>query len=257
MTSGYIYPVSEYRKAMGWITGIAGTYDADTEVVAVASYKPGGDEITILCLFTTFKNTEEQAKWALQEAESTHPSGTIEKWQFKPTSLKSEYEDQARANPAGHRYCADNAYIRNDADVVSVLEKAFTTLAHKKAFSLWYSMAPVSRRKLPDMALSMQSDHYFASYTIWEDEKDDRGCQQWVRDIFDKVERHSEGAYLGDADFQVRRTRFWGQEQGKKLIAIRKQWDSEGRVCGYLDAGDKSRAEGLPNEHEWLVGPKI
>lgn len=257
MTSGYVYPTSEYRKAMGWITDVTINYDADTEIVAVASYPPGSDVIGILCLFTTFQETEEQARIALQKAQETHPSGTMDEWNCKPTTLESEYEDQATANPNNHRYCADNAYIRNDADVVSVLEDAFTTLPHKKAFSLWYSMAPVSRRNLPDMALSMQSDHYFASYVVWEDEKDDQNCQKWSRDIFKEVEQHSEGAYLGDSDFQVRRTRFWGPEQGKKLMAIRKKWDSGGRICGYLDADDKSQAEGLPNEHEWQVSEKL
>jgi hypothetical protein len=66
-----------------------------------------------------------------------------------------------------------------------------------------------------------------------------------------EVEKHSVGAYLGDSDFQVRRTKFWGNEQGKKLREIRKNWDPKGTICGYLDDGDKSGVEGLGNVHEW------
>lgn len=242
---------------MKWITEITASYDADTEIVAVSQYANHSETISILCLFTAFKDTEEEARLALRKAHDTHPTGTIDSWEYKSSSLREEYEGQADANPSKHRYCTDNAYICNDSDVVSVLEDAFTTLPHRKAFSLWYSMAPVSRRKLPDMALSMQSDHYFATYVIWEHENDDERCQKWVRDIFQRVERYSEGAYLGDSDFQIRRTRFWGPEQGKKLMAIRKKWDPKGRICGYLDVDDESSTDGLANKHEWRTCEKI
>jgi len=112
-------------------------------------------------------------------------------------------------------------------------------------------MAPTSRRKLPDMALSMQSDHYFALYTVWEDEGDDVRCLKWVRDIMKDVEKHSEGAYLGDSDFQVRRTKFWSDENAKRLMRIRRAQDPKGTICGYLDVNDASGVEGLANEHEW------
>jgi hypothetical protein len=209
------------------------------------------DEICIMILFTTFKNSEGDARNALQEAEKNFPSEPLVHWFAKETSLDSEYNDQAAANPSGHRYIAENAYINNDADVPTVLEKVFTTLPTKKTFALWYAMNPTSRRKLPPMALSMQTDHYLAIYTIWEDEMDDKWCRSWVNDNMKEVERHSQGAYLGDSDFQVRRTRFWGDEEGKKLMEVRRKWDPEGRICGYLDEGDKSGVNGLSNIHEW------
>ncbi len=223
--------------------------------MAVGSYPPGLDEPCIMVLLVVFKDTEEAAKEALQPAEDSFPADPLVHWFCQETSLNKEYTDQAAANPSGHRYCADNAYINNDADVSAVLEKAFTTLPSKKAFTLWYAMNPCSRRKLPDMALSMQTDHYLALYTIWEEEKDDARCQAWVTNIMKDVERHSQGAYLGDSDFQVRRTKFWGDEEGRKLMDIRRKWDPEGWICGYLDVGDKSGADGLANVHEWEDAP--
>jgi hypothetical protein len=115
-------------------------------------------------------------------------------------------------------------------------------------------MAPTSRRPLPEMALSMQSDHYFALYTVWEKPEDDERCQKWVRDIMKLVERHSEGAYLGDSDFQVRRTKFWKDENAKRLMQLRREWDPKGTICGYLDVDDASGVDGLANEHEWIAG---
>ena len=250
-SSGYIYPRSQYKKAFDWILEATKRYDEEVEIVAVGLYPPGIDELCIMVLLVTFKDTLESATQALRPAEDDHPPGALVEWFNKEDSLESQYCDQAAANPEGHRYCADNAYIINDADVSTVLQDAFCTLPSKKAFTLWYAMYPCSRRKLPDMALSMQTDHYFALYTIWEDAKDDDRCQAWVRNIMKGVERHSAGAYLGDSDFQIRRTKFWGDEQAKKLMTLRRTWDPAGRICGYLDVGDKSQLNGLENVHEW------
>ncbi|RYP00592.1 hypothetical protein DL764_006466 [Monosporascus ibericus] len=255
-SSAYIYKREDYRKALEWILGITSAYDEGTEIVAVASYPPGRSEIHVMVLLVTFKNSEKEARAALQPAEESAPPGHVDTWFCRETSFSKEYDDQHAANPLAHRYCVDNCYVRNDADVVSVLEDAFTTLPSRKSFSLWYSMAPCSRRSaekgtMDDMALSMQSDHYFAAYTVWEDEADDSRCQGWVKEICREMERFSEGSYLGDADFQVRRTMFWETEQGRKLMKIRRDWDPDGRIAGYLDDGDKSGTEGLTNVHEW------
>jgi hypothetical protein len=174
--------------------------------------------------------------------------------------MQEQNAAQTAANPAGYRYCSDDAYIRNDADVPSVLEEAFTNLPSKNSFSLYFAMNPTSRRGLDengerirgsgvgagDMALSMQSDHYFAVYSVWNDENDNEKCKDWVSGVFRGVEPHSVGSYLGDADFRVRRTRFWGEEEGKRVMELRRLWDPDGRICGYL--GGDLEGEALSNE---------
>ncbi|KAJ4205907.1 hypothetical protein NW759_014384 [Fusarium solani] len=251
-SSIYIYEKQDYERAFSWVLGIASDFDESTEIVAVGNHIQGreGEHITIL--FVTFKNSEEEARAALQPAQDSAPPGHVISWYCKPTSLAEQYDDQHAANPDGHRYAVDNCYVQNDADIVSVLKESFTSLPTKKSFSLWYSMAPGSRRSvedgtMEDMALSMQTDHYFATYVIWEDESEDPKCQSWVAKIMDQVKSKSDGAYLGDSDFQKRLTRFWGQDQGKRLMDIRKKWDSRGVIAGYLDEGDKSGVDGLQN----------
>lgn len=218
----------------------------------MAQYPDGRDEICLFILLVTMKRAPEEAETALRPAHASHPPGTLEEWFCKEDSLANQYINQAKANPEGHRYCAENAYIENDADVATVLEEAFTTLPHRKAFSLWYAMNPCSRRALPDMALSLQSDHYFALYTVWDDAGDDERCQAWVRNVMSRVERRSVGSYLGDSDFQVRQTRFWAEVNGQRLMDVRRKWDPTGRICGYLDEGDLSGVDGLANVHTWL-----
>ncbi|KAF2798433.1 Glucooligosaccharide oxidase [Melanomma pulvis-pyrius CBS 109.77] len=246
-SSTYVFSKKHFKIALDWVRSIAEAYDRDTELVCVGLSLPDYEDSVVLVNLTTFKKSDDDAITALQIAEDSVPSGYLEKNFARSTSLQQEYVQQAQANPERHRYCSDNAYIDNNSDVASVLEEAFTTLPSRKSFALWFAMAPSSRRPLPEMALSMQSDHYLAIYTIWETAEDDSRCQRWTRNVMSKIEPYSVGQYLGDSDFQVRNTKYWGEEQGKKLMQIREKWNPEGRVCGYLDSGDQSGVKGLRN----------
>ncbi|KAF3761755.1 hypothetical protein M406DRAFT_49715 [Cryphonectria parasitica EP155] len=237
--------------------------DPDTEIVCLGQYIPGYDEPIVFANFLSFKPTQAEAEAALRplhDHPGRPPNALKESFFAQPTSLPGQYVPQEAANPPDHRYCSENAYIRNnEADVPAVLEKAFTTVPNRKTFALYFSMNPTSRRghysagvdDVGSMAFSMQSDHYFALYSIWEDEKDDEKFVGWTHDIMKDVERHAEGSYLGDADFQLRRTKFWRDENAARLMEIRRKWDPDARICGYLDEGDRSGAEGLRNEFEW------
>lgn len=239
-----------YHEAFSWVLEATPTSDEDTEIAVVAQHPEGMDELCLFVLFVTMKPDPAAAEAALRPLHDSRPAGAIVEWFCETDSLEKQYENQAKANPEGHRYCAENAYIRNEADVPAVLEEAFTTLPHRKAFALWYAMYPCSRRKLPDMALSMQSDHYFALYTVWEEARDDARCQGWVADVMQKVAPHAVGAYLGDSDFQARKTKFWADDNARRLMGLRRRFDPEGRICGYLDKGDASGVRGLVTESE-------
>ena len=206
-------------------------------------------ELCIMAHIVTFQESESAACEALRPLDESHPNGALVEVLSQPTSLTEQFLDQAGANPANHRYCVDNAYISNNADVTGVLQKAYTTLPSEKSFALWFSMAPGSRRSMPDMACSMQSDHYFAMYTIWEDVEDDMRCKEWLKDIMQSIVPWSKGAYLGDSDFQVRKAKFWTDEAANRLMSLRRKWDPKGIVCGYLDGGDVSGAKGLENQN--------
>lgn len=197
------------------------------------------DEPCITIGLLAFGDDKEAMEALLQRIDESCPAGAVAQWFCEETSLDKEFENKKKAYPENHRYCVDNAFLRNGEDVATALLPAFTTLPTKKSLALWNSMAPCSRRTLPDMALSMQSDHYFVLYSIWEHESDDVRCQSWVADVMASLEKYSIGAYLGEFDFQARRSKFWGNEQAKALMDIRQKWDPEGRFCGYLGLEDE------------------
>ncbi|EXF82045.1 hypothetical protein CFIO01_00559 [Colletotrichum fioriniae PJ7] len=268
----YFYSLDRFEEILNWVIKVSPKASPELEIVLLALTPPGQTTPQIMANFLSFSANPE----ALIPLHSSHPSRPLATVFATPTSLPQQYVDQDASNPPAHRYISENAYVSNDADVPKVLKKAFTQLPTPQSFALYFSMNPCSRRvqqqqqqqgetstsasngtsngvakSMPDMALSMQSDHYFALYTVYPDAEDDERCQGWVSDVMAGVERHAAGSYLGDADFRYRRTKFWGDEQGKRLMEVRKVWDPKGRIAGYLDTKDGSGVEGLKNEFEW------
>jgi FAD/FMN-containing dehydrogenase len=151
----------------------------------------------------------------------------------QPTTLAEERVEQIRANPEGHRYAVDNAWLTGTPDEVAPrLVKAFTTLPSEKAFSLWFDFAHAP--KPADMALSLQTTIYFASYVVWEDEKDDERCRAWLDERMADLAPVSVGCYLGDSDFTRRPAQFLSDEAYERLERIRAARDPHGRFVGYL-----------------------
>ena len=214
----------------------------------VSSYPPGKDQIYIAVIFTTFKVTEQEAKAALKPAEDSYPGEPAVHWFCQETSLEKEYANQAHVNPSEHRYHCENVFINNDADVAKIAENALTTIPTKETYAFYYPLSPWSQTPRKDMVFSCLTDHYLGLYTICKDMEHDMRCKTWAQDVIKDVKKHSSGSYIGDIDLQVRTTKFWGDEEGKKLMDIRCKWDPQGIICGYLDAEDKSGVSGLDNK---------
>lgn len=179
-------------------------------------------------------NDEGLVQKLLQSADNSRPNEAISASVCQETSIQQEYENKANAYPVGQRYKVDNVFLRNDADIVALLELSFTTLPTRQSMSLWSSMKPRSSRPLANMALSIQSDHYLAVYVIWDDEADDAQYESWLSNVMEPLSHHSVGSYLGEFDFQARHSECWGPEEYRKLAGIKRKWDPDDRICGCL-----------------------
>ncbi|KAL3444253.1 hypothetical protein BJX65DRAFT_320026 [Aspergillus insuetus] len=233
-SSGYVYGAGEYTEVFGWAMKIAAEFEDSIEIVAIGSYKDGIEHPCITIALIASGNDEEHITTILQGVDHMHPPSPISRWFNQETTLSEQFDLKAKSYPKNHRYYVDNAFLKDDADVASTLERAFTALPTRQSLALWTSLVPLSRRQLPDMALSMQSDHYFALYAIWEDGSRDSQCMTWVDEVMEGVARQSVGSYLGELDFQSRNTRYWGDGVWKRLMEIRRKWDPESRICGCL-----------------------
>lgn len=140
---------------------------------------------------------------------------------------------QNATNPEGFRYIVDNAWLTGIApEVTKAIRPLFTRLPTQRSFTIWFSMAPL--RELPDMAFSMQSEIYCATYLIYVDPADDRRLRDWLTARMTDLEPVTAGQYLGDSDFTARQLRFMGAEQYRRLQAIRAVRDPESIFVGHL-----------------------
>ena len=162
-----------------------------------------------------------------------------------PTTIDEQRKRQLEDNPEGHRWAVDNAWLSGPAaDVVPAMRRAYTTLPTEKAFTIWFSMAPL--RTLPDMAFSLQSEIYLASYVAWEDPADDERCTAWLEAAMADLEPVTVGQYLGDSDLSRRQVRFMSDEAWARFQAIRAERDPDGLFVGYLAGPD-----GASNRNHW------
>jgi FAD/FMN-containing dehydrogenase len=162
-----------------------------------------------------------------------------------PTTIDEQRERQLADNPPGHRWVVDNAWLSGPAEVVvPAMRRAYTTLPNDKAFTIWFSMAPL--RPLPEMAFSLQSEIYLAGYVLWQDEADDDRHRAWLASVMADLEPVTVGQYLGDGDLSRRQVRFLSDAAWGRLQAIRAVRDPDGLFVGYL-AGDG----GATNRNHW------
>ncbi|GAA4703008.1 FAD-binding oxidoreductase [Nocardioides conyzicola] len=151
----------------------------------------------------------------------------------QPTTPEAERTRQLEDNPEGHRWAVDNAWLSGSAaEVVPAMRRAYTTLPNAKAFTIWFSMAPL--RELPDMAFSLQSEIYLASYVLWESPEDDERCISWLEGAMADLEPVTVGQYLGDSDHTRRQVRFMSDDAWARLQQVYADRDPDRLFVGYL-----------------------
>jgi FAD/FMN-containing dehydrogenase len=242
--STYIYPMEAYDQVMPWIHALHGKVATSVETVVIGMEVPiphathaSEKSLVVHSLVVhalCFADTQDEAREALAPFE-TCPAieRALVRDAFLPTSVEEMYEEQRRENPPGDRYAADNLWTSAAAEIaVPAMKQTFFTLPTRRSFLVWFSMAPL--RPLPDMALSLQSEIYFAIYTIWENKKDDGRCRQWLLDQMKSMEPISDGLYLGDSDFTTRSAKFVSDESWKRLGEVRAKYDPRGLFESYL-----------------------
>lgn len=239
-SSVYVYPLEHYKTALNWALEIASTLENTIELTAVGSYHEGIQDPCTMIILLALSDDKTLVEKLLRSAEDSRPNGALSASVCQETNIQREYDHKAMAYPIGKRYKADNVFLRKDVDIVSLLEPVFTKLPTRQSLSLWSSMRPRSNQPLTGMALSMQSDHYLAVYTIWENEADDAQYGAWLSSIMEQLEPQSVGSYLGEYDFQARPSKCWGTEEYQKLVEIKRKWDPDNRICGCLGLEDST-----------------
>jgi hypothetical protein len=237
--STFVYPLGAYDDVMHWLHGIHASIASSVELVAIGLQVPVQNidrsqlQHSLIVHAVCMADTPEEAREALTPLESCPAlSQALARDICVPTSFEKEYEEQRRQNPPGSRYAADNLWLSGNAQKIApLLKPCFMDLPTVRTFALWYSMAPLL--PLSDMALSLQTEIYFAVYTIWTDAADDARCRGWLYEQMTRMEASSEGLYLGDSDLPARSARFMADKNFQRLEQLRRKHDPGAKIAPY------------------------
>jgi FAD/FMN-containing dehydrogenase len=228
----YVYPAALAEEVLAWLHTARHDVPPSVELVAVGLTAPGLDVPALVVDAVSFDGGPE----SLKALESCPVAGKALATKIAlPCSIADLRTEQIRANPEGHRYFVDNAYLVGETgSLIPALAPAFSDLPKPKSFSLWFDLAHLPGRPLPDMAQSLQTDLYFASYVVCSSAADDARCRAWVDDTMARIEPFSPGCYLGDSDFTVRPAPFMSDSAWDRFRRIRADRDPDGLFPGYL-----------------------
>lgn len=241
----HVYPVELFDEVLLWLYSIHEQIASTVEIVAVSMTPPATEDDpapgrVFLVSALAFVDDETEGAAALAPFR-TSPllDRALHVLDAAPTTLAAQRSDQVRANPEHARYRVDNGWIDGDPqDIVVALRPLFVDLPTPAAFSIWFSMAPL--RPLPDMAFSLQTDAYVASYCVYDDPEQDEPLRRWLADAWAVAESVTAGQYLGDSDMTERQLRVLGDDQWLRLQQVLARYDPDDRFVRYLAADPAS-----------------
>jgi FAD/FMN-containing dehydrogenase len=231
----HAYDLADFDEVMTWLHDTHASVADTVEIVALTKTDPAiAPGVVLLVTAVALVGSAEEADAALAPFR-TSPAldRALLVLDAVPTTIDEQRKRQLDDNPEGHRWAVDNAWLSGAAaEVVPAVRRACTTLPNEKAFTIWFSMAPL--RTLPDMAFSLQSEIYLASYVAWEDPDDDERCISWLESAMADLEPVSVGQYIGDSDHTRRKRAFLAEENLQRLQGIIADRDPDGLFVGYL-----------------------
>jgi len=228
----------EFTEVMTWMYEATERIPDNVEIVVVGQYlpdehgEPGELGFVVTGLAFGDDLAHAQASLAVFNENPALPRARMVK-DAAPSTLAEQRAEQLRANPEEHQWLNDNIWVEGDtAEIVERIRPLFTELPTKKAFTIWMSNTPT--RPLPDMAFSLHTGGYVATYCCYEDPAEEESNREWMRRSFAYAEPVTAGQYLGDSDFTNRQVRFMSDEHFAKLQQIIADRDPEGRFARYL-----------------------
>jgi len=243
----HAYALSDFDEVMTWLHEMHSSVADSVEIVALTKTDPTitPDPVLLVTGIALVSSPAEAAAALAPFRTSPALDRALLVLDAIPTTIDEQRKRQLHDNPEGHRWAVDNAWLSGPAaEVVPAMRRAYTTLPNATAFTIWFSMAPL--RQLPDMAFSLQSEIYLASYVVWESPDDDERCVSWLAGAMADLEPVTIGQYLGDSDLTRRQVRFMSDDAWTRLQEIRASRDPDGLFVGYL-AGP----EGATNHNHW------
>jgi hypothetical protein len=209
---------------------------ADIEPLVISTIIPGPNVAAILVQFLVFLGTNETGAEKLEPSLTAMPDGTLMEFKGEPTSIQQEYASQERTMPRDSRYICDSVWFKDGIDFVAVTRRMFREFPRDRSMVYWEPLYPTSRRKLPDMAFSLQADQYLALYAIFEDSQQDEEQSTRIQEFIQEIKPYVLGTFAADGVPEVRKSQYWSADVIERLYSVCQRWDPAHRLgCTLLD----------------------
>jgi FAD/FMN-containing dehydrogenase len=247
-----IFEIDEFAEVMKWIYEVHEVLAPTIELVVVSACPldengtPGKRMLIVDAL--ALVDSKEEAEAALAPMR-TNPllNQAVVNVDCGETSMAERKRQQVEANPEGARYFVDNIWVDGETEtIIDGIAPLFTDLPEPQGFTIWFSMGPI--RELPDMAFSMQTPGYVATYLVSEDESRDGENRAWLNSAMAGAQSVTVGQYLGDSDMTNRQVKFMADENFARLQQIIAERDPANLFVRYL-AKDPSTV----NQNHWQI----
>jgi len=241
-----VFPIELFAEVMTWMYRIHAGVSPEVEIVCVSQTDEASGERILLVSGLALTDTREDAEEALAPLETNPVLDRALYRQFAAeSSLAEQKVAQEAANPRHARYVVDNAWVEGEPSrIIAAIEPLFRDLPTPGSFTIWFSMAPL--RELPDMAFSMQTEAYVATYLVDDDPTRDESNRRWLDAAMREAQPVTAGQYLGDSDMGNRQLRFLGAQQFARLQQVIDRRDPDGRFVRYLARDPESL-----NRNDW------
>ncbi len=233
-----MFELADFTEVMTWLYDLHGQISPDVEIVVVSLTPPAaaGEPPRRRFVVTAVALVDDAAaSRAALEPFNTNPAldRAVMVVDGVESTLAEQRVQQELANPRGARYVTDNIWVQGDpAQIIERIRPLFADLPTPEAFSIWFSNAPM--RPLPDMAFSLQTEAYVATYTVYDDPALDESNRSWLNKAMEYAQPVTAGQYLGDSDMTNRQLKFMAEENFARLQAIIADRDPAGRFARYL-----------------------
>ena len=245
-----VYELEDFKNVMKWIYEIHDDLDDHIELVVVSASpldengKPG-KRIFVVDTLALVDSAEDAKRVLAPMDKNPYLHKALHHISCGPTSMTERKRQQVESNPEGARYFVDNIWVEGETqEIVDKIAPLFTDIPEPQGFTIWFSMGPI--RELPDMAFSMQSPGYVATYLVSENEENDEVNRAWLNGAMAGAQSVTKGQYLGDSDMTNRQLKFMADDNFARLQQIIKDRDPNNLFVRYL-----AKDPATVNQNHW------
>jgi FAD/FMN-containing dehydrogenase len=236
----HTFPIAVLEDLFRWVARIGPLVPRSIELMLLVHRDDDG-ELEIAMTAPVLAADEQQARADLAFLDDCPLLGDAKlSVPYVPVSFEDLFAGSAAIYPDGHRWAVDNMWTQAPVEeLLPGLRRIAETLPQAPSHMLWMNWGASPRR--PDMAYSVEDETYIALYGAGAEPNTDAAVAAWATERMLEMEPLASGIQLADENLGRRPARFVGEEQLRRLDAVRAKYDPDGLFCPWMGRPPRER----------------